>query len=612
MGIWQSIRASLDLLNRRDRLVLFFLLFLQFLLALLDFIGILLFGLIAAISASAISGEVPSRVSNVVQSLGLSDIGIFTLTVSLAALAGLLFISKSLLSYLIMRRSFRFLANRQARVSGSLAALVLSRSILDVQLRSSQQTAYALTAGVNAATVGVLGGAVAMVTEAALILVVFAAMFAVDTLVAVFSVTFFALIAIVLHRLLAHRASKLGQLQSAVEISSISSIQESLRTYRELVVTGRRVFYVGRFQDLRWRAAEVQADLQVMSQVAKYVFEIALVVGAAILAVSQFWSKDVVAAVAVIAVFMAATSRMVPALLRLQGALLTIRSASGIATPTIELAQELMLGREPLHVDQESIGRIERAAAGLHPGFEGSVRVRAVSLRYPQAERPAIKGVSLNLDAGSALAVVGPTGAGKSSLVDLLLGVLTPDSGDVEISGVSPSEATARWPGALAYVPQDIAVVNGTVRSNVAVGLPAELIDDDRVWEALDRAQLGGFLRSERDGLDTVVGEHGVRLSGGQRQRLGLARALYTRPKLLVLDEATSALDAETELAVSQALEALEGSVTQIIVAHRLATIRHCDQVAYLEGGELKALGSFEEVRDAVPGFDRQAQLLGL
>ena len=182
----------------------------------------------------------------------------------------------------------------------------------------------------------------------------------------------------------------------------------------------------------------------------------------------------------------------------------------------------------------------------------------------------------------------------------------------MHIAGLHPSEATLQWPGALAYVPQDIAVIDGTVRSNVALGLPAEIIDDDQIWEALDRAQLGDFLRGEREGIDTVVGEHGVRLSGGQRQRLGLARALFTRPRLLVLDEATSALDAETELAVSQALEQLEGNVTLIIVAHRLATIRHCDQVAYLDDGELKALGSFTEVRERVPGFDRQAELLGL
>ena len=584
----------------------------QFFLALLDFVGVILFGLVAAISASAISGELPSQVSSLIERAGLSEIDAITLAVILAAVAGLLFISKSVLSYLVMRRSYRFLANRQAMVSGKLASLLLARSILDVQKTSSQETAYALTVGANAATIGVLGSGVAFATEAALIIVVLIAMITVDVSLAIFSLVFFALIAVVLHRLLANWASKLGLAQSEAEIASIAAVQESLRTYREVVVSGRRGFYVERFRDLRWRAASVQADVQIMSQVPKYVFEIALVLGAAALALSQFWTKDVVAAVAVIAVFLAATSRITPALMRLQSAVLGIRSARGVAEPTIALARSLLAPGDIEHLDDAVMERIRSSTESSGHTIDATVQLTNVCMRYPLAEREAIVGVSLNAPAGSSLALVGPTGAGKSTLVDLLLGVLAPDTGSVRVAGMAPIEATTRWPGALAYVPQDIAVIDGTVRSNVALGLPRDLVDDGDVWEAVDRAQLGDFLRSERDGLDTVVGEHGVRLSGGQRQRLGLARALYTRPRLLVLDEATSALDAETELAVSQAIDALEGDVTLIIVAHRLATIRHCDQVAYLENGELKALGTFEEVREAIPGFDRQALLLGL
>jgi ABC-type multidrug transport system fused ATPase/permease subunit len=612
VGIWRSVRASLDLLGSRDRKILLLLVGLQFALALMDFVGVILVGLVAAISASAISGELPGQVSTLLRSVGLDSVDAITLAVVLAVIAGFLFIAKSVLSYLVMRRSYRFLANRQAMVSSKLASLLLSRSILDVQKRSSQETAYALTQGANAATIGVLGGGVAVASEIAVIVVVLFAMFAVDVFVALFSVVFFFLIALILHRLLANWASRLGLEQSTAEIASIASVQESLRTYREVVVTGRRGFYIDRFQELRWRAARVQADLQIMGQVSKYVFEIALVIGAAILALTQFWTKDVVAAVAVIAVFLAATSRITPSLMRLQSAVLSIRSSSGVATPTIALAQELLTQSESSNLDREVVERIRRNLNATHDDFEASVSMESVSLRYPNADRAAVLDATVHVPAGTSIAFVGPTGAGKSTLVDLVLGVLTPDAGSVQIGGLRPAEATSRWPGALAYVPQDIAVIDGTVRSNVAAGLPNELVDDERVWEALDRAQLGNFLRGERDGLDTVVGEHGVRLSGGQRQRLGLARALYTRPKLLVLDEATSALDAETELAVAQALESLEGDVTLIIVAHRLATIRHSDHVAYLQEGRVLAQGTFEEVREQVPNFDRQAELLGL
>ena len=612
LSIWRSIRASLELLDRRSRRILLLLIAAQFALALLDFIGVILFGLVAALSASTIAGDPPGFVTSLLGIAGLDEAEVLTVAIALALVAGALFIIKSIASYLIMRRSYRFLANRQALVAGKLASLLLSRSIIDVQKRSSQETSYALTYGANAATIGVLGSGVAVATEMAVIVVVVAAMLVVDVLVAVFSIIFFTLIALILHRMLARWASRRGEELSQTEIASIAAMQESLRTYREVVVSGRRGFYVDRFQRLRWKGAQVQSDLAIMTQVSKYVFEIALVIGAALLALTQFLTNDIVAAVAVIAVFLAATSRITPALLRLQAAFLTIRASSGVAQPTLQLAKELMGVGAGVALDDEVISRITSNRQHDHTRFDASIAISHASIRYPGSDRLAISNVTLSVPQGSSLAIVGPTGAGKSTLTDLILGVLKPDEGEVRIGSLTPEDAVRTFPGALAYVPQDVAVIDGSVRSNVAVGLPEELIDDEQVWRALESAQLAAFLRSEREGLDTVVGEHGVRLSGGQRQRLGLARALYTKPRLLVLDEATSALDAETEVAVSSALDSLDKQVTRIIVAHRLATVRHCDQVAYLSAGRLEAVGTFEYVRGQVPGFDRQAELLGL
>jgi ABC-type multidrug transport system fused ATPase/permease subunit len=182
----------------------------------------------------------------------------------------------------------------------------------------------------------------------------------------------------------------------------------------------------------------------------------------------------------------------------------------------------------------------------------------------------------------------------------------------VGVGGVTPERAVTRWPGAIAYVPQDIVLVEGTIRENVALGLPPSALHDDQILDALGRAHFNLADLAQSEGLDTRIGEGGERLSGGQRQRLGLARAFLTRPKLIVLDEATSSLDAETEFLIGEALRELHGLVTVIVIAHRLSTVKDSDQVAYLEAGELKALGTFEEVKASQANFARQAHLLGL
>jgi ABC-type multidrug transport system fused ATPase/permease subunit len=193
-----------------------------------------------------------------------------------------------------------------------------------------------------------------------------------------------------------------------------------------------------------------------------------------------------------------------------------------------------------------------------------------------------------------------------------MLGMLEPDSGTVAIAGVSPKQAIETWPGGIGYVPQSVALFDSTVRENIALGLTPDSYDESLIWRALEIAHLSNFIDSQPAKLDTLIGERGVRLSGGQRQRLGLARALFTRPKLLVLDEATSSIDTETEHAITEALNSLAGDTTIVTIAHRLSTVRRADQVVYLEAGRVISIGAFEQVRLEVPQFERQAQLAGL
>lgn len=606
----RDLKRSLGLLTRRDQRVLGLLVAFQFALALLDLAAIAALGIVTSLAAASATGQTASFLPGLADLLGNPPQPTAVLLVAMGA--GVLLVVKSALSFWGTRRAFRFLANRQAMVASKLANELLSRPLLQVQRRSSQENAQALTAGVQAMTVGVLGQSVVIATEVALVSVLLIGLLAVDPILTLFTAAFFMLIAAALHLLLAKWALRIGQRQARATAASTAAIQESLRGYREVTVSGRRGVYTGRFHDLVWQVARVQSDGMMIQTIGKYVFEVSLIVGAGLLVLAQMAAGTVTEAAAIIVVFFAAASRIMPALMRLQGATLSLKMSTGVAQLSIDLIEDL---NESEPVEPVSITVLERmhseSMAG-YPGFDGSVDLDSVCLSYPEASVPALDEVCLTVPSGRSLALVGSTGAGKSTLADVILGVITPDAGLALVGGQPPSQSVLRWPGAMAYIPQDIAIINGTVRENVAMGLPENLAHDDRVWEALERARLADFLLSTREGLDTVVGEHGVKLSGGQRQRLGIARALYTRPRLLVMDEATSALDADTEAAVTDTFSSMSGEVTLVIIAHRLATIRHSDQVAYLHEGRLISSGSFSDVRGEVPDFERQAQLLGL
>jgi ABC-type multidrug transport system fused ATPase/permease subunit len=224
------------------------------------------------------------------------------------------------------------------------------------------------------------------------------------------------------------------------------------------------------------------------------------------------------------------------------------------------------------------------------------IELKNVSFGYEGIQRETIKSVSLSIGNGQSVGFIGASGAGKSTLIDLVLGLLEPTDGQILVNGSNISNDIRLWQRNIGYVPQTIFLTDDTLRSNIAFGLTKELIDHDAVMTALSAAQLSEFVADLPDGLDTMVGERGIRLSGGQRQRIGIARALYHNPSLLVLDEATSSLDLETESGVMDAVEELHGQKTIIIVAHRLSTVSKCDNLALIENGELLAFGPVEDV----------------
>jgi ABC-type bacteriocin/lantibiotic exporter with double-glycine peptidase domain len=290
--------------------------------------------------------------------------------------------------------------------------------------------------------------------------------------------------------------------------------------------------------------------------------------------------------------------------MRIQQGLVVMKTSMGSAAPTLDLIDEL--ARVVVPVLEPSMPDFE------YSGFVPNVSISGLSFTYPGKTKPAIRIDDLVIPQGCHVAVVGPSGAGKTTFVDLLLGVLTPTVGKILISGRNPVEAVKEWPGAMSYVPQDVMISRGGIIQNIALGFEENEIDESRVSIAIAKSELGRLVAQMREENIMTLGEMGSSISGGQRQRIGIARSLYTNPKLLVLDEATSSLDAETEKLIADRLSDRDLGVTLITIAHRLSTVRSADFVIYIDEGKIISTGSFSEVRNVVPDFDYQANLMGL
>ena len=599
------VTRAVKILSKSDRRKIIAVIFIQISFGLLDLAGVALVGVLGALAITGIGSRGPgNRVSSVLEMLHIQNHSLQSQATILGLIASALLISKTIFSVFFVRRTVFFLSRRSAAISANLISRVLAQPLVQVQSRSMQQTLFTVTSGVESIAMGILNTLVLIISDTSLLVILGAGLFIVDPLVALSTLLVFTSIAFLLYRLMQVRASKLGERQREISIESSEKILEILNSYREIVVRNRRNYYAREIGRQRFELADVLAERAFMPNISKYVIEVTVVLGSLAIAALQFAINDASHAIAVLSVFLAASTRISPAILRLQQGAVNIKSNIGSAAPTLDLIEELEKSPKNDSVIDNLVFE--------HSNFNPNVLLSDVTMTYPTKTLPAVTNISLQINSGEVVAFVGPSGAGKTTIIDLILGVLEPDSGSVSIAGTNPLETIKKWPGAIGYVPQDVMISNGTIRQNVCLGYSPEEVDEGYIWEALEVAQLSEFVRELPNGLDTPVGDRGTKLSGGQRQRLGIARAMFTKPKLLVLDEATSALDGSTEASISESVHKMKGSVTVVIIAHRLSTVKESDTIHYLENGRLIKSGSFEELKSSIPEFAKQAQLMGL
>ncbi len=600
-----EIKKVLKLLSRRDRSRLVLVLIINTFLAFLDLIGVALIGVA---TASLIRGlqslEAGNQVSRFLELFNLDGLPQKTLLIILVTSAVSFFILKTLLSVYFFRRTLRYMSYRNAEISSSLVSRMLNRPVEKIFKNSIQHQIYNVTGGVERLVGGVVSSLVIITADLVLLIVMLIGLMLIDPITSIGTLIVFSGLGILLYFLLHKRVTTLTTKNAYLSIYFNQKISEGINSFRDLFIRGGREYYVNAIRKTKMQLAEYNAELSFIPSISKYTIEISVIFGIALISAIQFYWFEANRAIAVISIFLAASTRIAPAIIRIQQNTIGVRSSLSAAKPTFDLIEELAGINE--------LTKSETVINTKHSGFSPKLDLKRVNFMYSDATETTLSNISLDVDSGKFVAFVGPSGGGKSTLIDLILGLLAPSSGSITISGLTPGDVIRKWPGSIGYVPQDVFIENSTIKENICLGFNPESVPDDLVWQALQLADLSEFVKGLEGQLSYRISDAGKNLSGGQRQRLGIARALLTKPKIVIFDEATSALDAETENRVSESILKLTGECTVIFIAHRLSVVRSADMIYYIDKGKIVSQGTFEELRSINTDFNNQANFMGI
>jgi ABC-type multidrug transport system fused ATPase/permease subunit len=598
----ELVKLIFELLPQGTKRGLIIFVSLQIIVTFLDVIAIALLGLLVSTGFKHVQNQMGEFPEVLISRIGLQQLTFETQFSIFSILTLLLFALRTGLSVYFNLRILRYLGEKSSYASDRMITRLFASDSSYVLSKNSQELLYGMTTGIENLVLGYLGALSMLVTDLIFLSLVCVSLILFQPVMGLSALIVFGLATAIIHKVTAERGKILSEKSSKLSVIYNQKLLESLLIYRELALRGRAQQATTEVQAPRRLALSIRAKIMFLPTLGKYLFEFALIAGGALVATIQLIVADVNGAITSMVVFVASASRALPALIRAQGASLVVKQSEGYSKLTVEQIREINSLQAVEIYDQDFSENLV---------FEPRIRVENLSFRYSNATEVTLDKVDFSIEPGELVAIVGESGAGKTTLADVLLGMYPPDSGRVRISHLSPQLATKRWPGKLAYVPQDISIIEGDIKKNIVLE-STESVDIHRISQVLEKAHLLEDVLKMPNQFDELVGERGTRLSGGQRQRLGIARALYTDPEVIIFDEATSSLDPITEKAVTDAIYERKGSITLIVIAHRLSTVQKADLVILLEKGKVVAKGTFEEVRAMVPKFDEQARLVNL
>jgi ATP-binding cassette subfamily C protein len=576
------------------------------LVGLLDLFAIFLVGHLAtSIALFATLGSDPNRVIEFA-GLAVPALNAQTLPVAASLIVGI-FILKAIASVWMTRRMAVFLAGVEARAAHLIAGISLGQGLEKLKRHSREEIYFAVQSGSPAAFNSILNSLGTVIAESTLFVLMIGAFFIVDWAAALAAMAYFGVIALSIHLLIGTWAEKAAEKVTQATIEGNSAIGDLGEVVRESSISRTQEHFFQRILESRQRAASGSANQFVLSGMPRYIIETALLLAVALFALWQATLGDIATAAGTLGVFLSGGLRLTASLIPLQNALVAIQQYTPAARSALSLLESEEVSRfAKTTSNQPILQKVIADSGALEVSFQ------SVTYRYPDAQTPAVKDLVLQIAPGQQIALIGPSGSGKSTIADLLLGLLVPSEGRILIDGESPDVTIKLNPGILGYVPQSPGMVRGSIAMNIALGVAPKDVDPVRLAEAVNKAHLTDLVESLPQGLDTDIGKRRNELSGGQIQRIGLARALYSRPKLLVLDEATSALDAKSEDIINSALDQMRGEVTVVLIAHRLNTVQRSDVVFLVEAGQISASGTFQALLTGNKTVQELAQLMSV
>lgn len=519
--------------------------------------------------------------SNICKTLNIDVTKGNGVTIALIVLLIVIYILKNLYLLLLARKQATFIAHTRNVMISRVLREFLNRPYEDY-LGTDIPTIFRITDSDIPQMISLMLAMLNLATEAVVSFLIFVLLLFQDVKLTLFIIAVFGILTLIVAKVIKPRLNRIGTTNQSVQSRIAKWRIEAIYGLKDVKVLNREDFFIRNYYETGYDGANIARDYAVLNNLPRLMIEAVFIVAMLVyVAIYISGNGDVEAMLTTMTTFAVAAVRVLPSVNRVN----TYLTEIAYTEPSLNYVYENLQDGMKLDTPMRAVSKKEISEPLK---LKDRIELKDIVYHYPGSEQLIFNHANMTVLRGQSVGIMGASGAGKSTVVDILLGLLRAQEGTITCDGTDIFKNYESWLAQIGYIPQTIYLVDESIRDNIAFGIDADRVDENRIWEVLKEAQLDEFIKSLPEGLDTTIGERGVRLSGGQRQRIGIARALYNNPDILVFDEATSALDNETEAAVMEAVDAFRGRKTMVIIAHRLNTIEKCDVIYKVEDGQLK------------------------